>query len=33
MRIRAALLLVAAAGVAVRAQQGVTFDRILHADR
>jgi alcohol dehydrogenase (cytochrome c) len=33
MRIRAALLLVVAAGVAVRAQQGVTFDRILHADR
>ncbi len=33
MRRRAALLLVLAAGVAVRAQQPVTFDRILHADR
>jgi alcohol dehydrogenase (cytochrome c) len=34
MKIRVALLLVAAAGaVAVRAQQPVTFDRILHADR
>src|SRR5262252_3993969 len=33
MRIRAALLLVVAAGVLVRAQQPVTFDRLLRADR
>jgi alcohol dehydrogenase (cytochrome c) len=33
MRLRAALLLVMTAGAAVRAQQPVTFDRLLHADR
>jgi len=33
MRLRATLLLVMTAGAAVRAQQPVTFDRLLHADR